>query len=155
MSVLLTKSCQYAIQAVLFLATKQKNKPVLQRDIAESLDIPVHFLGKILQQLVKQNIVSSQKGKLGGFFLSYPFAKVTLYKIAQIIDGENFLDGCMVGFPFCSDKSPCPLHEDWKKIKEDIIATMNTKHTEQLSIELQKKLVHHQLNNTLEGEKND
>jgi len=112
MSVLLTKSCQYAIQAVLFLATKQKNKPVLQRDIAESLDIPVHFLGKILQQLVKQNIVSSQKGKLGGFFLSYPFAKVTLYKIAQIIDGENFLDGCMVGFPFCSDKSPCPLHED-------------------------------------------
>ncbi len=137
---LLTKSCQYAIQAVLFLATQPKNSPVLQRDIAESLDIPNHFLGKILQLLVRNNLVTSQKGISGGFSLKLQPEEISLFHIAEIVDGEKFLDGCLIGFPNCSDENPCPLHADWKNTKSEIVNTLRTKRVKELSSDLITKL---------------
>ncbi|MDP6570100.1 MAG: Rrf2 family transcriptional regulator [Candidatus Marinimicrobia bacterium] len=140
MSLLLTKSCQYAIRAIMFLATQPENIPVLQRDIAEILNIPNHFLGKILQQLAKHDIVHSQRGKSGGFTLCHHAEELTLYKIAEIVDGEKFLDGCVVGFPNCSDVNPCPVHKEWKQMKEMIIAFLQRKQIHQLSGKLEPKL---------------
>jgi Rrf2 family protein len=62
----LTKSSQYAIQAVMFLAAQPRHQPVFQREISQSLDIPIHFLGKVLQILVKHDLIISHKGINGG-----------------------------------------------------------------------------------------
>ena len=140
MSLLLTKSCQYAIRAIMFLETQSENTPVLQRDIAVALNIPQHFLGKILQQLSKHDIVHSQRGKSGGFTLCHPAEELTLHKITEIVDGENFLEGCVVGFPNCSDENPCPVHKEWKQMKELIIAFLKRKQIQQLSGKLEPKL---------------
>ncbi|MFQ6615655.1 MAG: RrF2 family transcriptional regulator [Fidelibacterota bacterium] len=140
MSVLFSKACQYAIQSVIYLAAQQPDTPILQRDIAEALDIPNHFLGKILQQLARHGIVVSQKGKAGGFLLSQPPEEISLLRVAKIVDGESFLDYCVVGFPGCQDENPCPLHPLWSSAKKIIIQMLRDTPVTELSDEIQTKL---------------
>lgn len=63
-----SKACTYAIRAALYLAVHAGPQARLGvKEIAEALDVPKHFLAKILQQLVRNNLVSSVKGPSGGF----------------------------------------------------------------------------------------
>lgn len=137
---ILSKSSQYAIQAVMFLGAQPKNHPVFQRDIAEALDIPNHFLGKVLQILVKHDLVISHKGINGGFIRNDSTGKINIEQIVKIIDGDNYLEGCMVGFPHCSDEHPCPIHDDWVRAREKIMDIFQQKDINQFSEELQSKL---------------
>ena len=136
----ISKSSQYAIQAVMFLSVQPKNHPVFQRDIAKALDIPNHFLGKILQILVKHDLVISHKGINGGFVINETEEKITLNTIVRIIEGDKFLDGCMVGFPFCSDAHPCPIHNEWVNARNEISKFFEQKDIYHFSEELQSKL---------------
>ncbi len=140
MSSILSKSSQYAIQAVMFLAAQPENHPVFQRDISNALNIPIHYLGKVLQILVKHHIVISHKGITGGFILDRNTGKITMNTIVKIMDGDSFLDGCMVGFPNCSDEHPCPVHEEWTHAKNEIKNIFEQKDINQFSDELQSKL---------------
>ena len=66
-----SKACKYGIRAVLFLVVNgDENSRISPETIAETLEVPRHFLAKILQQLSKNGLVSSVKGPGGGFFLS-------------------------------------------------------------------------------------
>jgi Rrf2 family protein len=140
MAIFLSRSCEYALQAVMYLATKSRNTPVLQRDISSALNIPQHFLGKILQTLTRHDIVTSQKGKSGGFFLKRSPKEFSLYDIVQVIDGSSFLDRCVLGFVGCSDDNPCPVHDEWMDAKKDIIKIFKEKNIKQLSDGIGKKL---------------
>ncbi len=140
MAIFLSRSCEYALQAVMYLATQSRNTPVLQRDISRALDIPPHFLGKILQTLARHDIVTSRKGKSGGFSLKRSPKEFSLYDIVQVIDGSSFLDSCVLGFPGCSDDSPCPVHDYWVEIRKDIVKIFKEKNIEQLSNGIEKKL---------------
>ena len=125
---------------MLFLASRPPNEPVFQRDISSALKIPPHFLGKILQSLVRSKLVVSQKGKAGGFALGKSPKEINLCTIINAIDGPVFLDGCILGFPGCCDESACPVHDQWKEIKRSIIEMLEGKSLEQLSRELENKL---------------
>lgn len=140
MSILFSKACQYALQSVIYLAAQRPDTPVLQRDISEALDIPNHFLGKILQQLARNDIVASQKGKAGGFVLSQPPEQISLLRVAKIVDGESFLDHCVMGFPGCEDNNPCPLHPLWSSARKTIIQMLEDTPVTELSEEIQTKL---------------
>lgn len=143
---LFSKSCEYALQSVIFLATKPPNSPVLQRDISTALNIPPHFLGKILQILTRHDIVSSQKGKSGGFLLKKPSSDISLYMIVEIVDGLSALDNCIIGFPGCGDDNPCPVHTDWRSTKETILQMLKNRDIGDLGQELDTKLNYiHQL----------
>jgi len=95
-------------------------KLTLIKEIADSLDIPVHFLAKILQNLSKSGILVSHKGPNGGFALAKPASEISLMQVVTAIDGWDFVTKCVVGFPECSDDNPCPLHHYWGKIRTEI-----------------------------------
>lgn len=140
MSCMLTRGCEYALQAMLFLAAGPPGKPILQRDISAALDIPPHFLGKVLQTLARNKLVISQKGKSGGFILARPAQQITPFDIITAIDGPTFLDGCLLGFPTCNDHAPCPVHNDWGELKNGILKMFYDENISQLSKELDRKL---------------
>lgn len=118
---IISKSSQYAIQAVMYLASRQKDILIKQIEISTALNIPNHFLGKVLQVLVKHNIIISFKGINGGFAINRELKRITMDEIVTMIDGEKYIDGCLVGFPNCSGDNPCPIHNEWKKAKDSII----------------------------------
>ncbi|WP_242203018.1 RrF2 family transcriptional regulator [Aestuariivivens insulae] len=108
---MLSIACKNAIRSVLYLALKSNGEnKVGAKSIANALDIPQPFLSKLLQQLAKNNLVSSTKGPNGGFYLSEKNKENTIWDIIISIDGGNKFDECFLGLSVCDDKNPCPVH---------------------------------------------
>lgn len=141
MALRLSRGCEYALQSLIYLATQPVHKPVLQRDISKSLNIPSHFLGKILQYLSRNGIVVSHKGKGGGFQLAKAARDISPYEVIVTIDGATFLDSCILGFPECGKQNPCPIHPQWQKIRDNIIRILKETNIEELSKNFNRKKI--------------
>jgi len=90
------------------------------REIAKGIDSPEHFIAKILQRLVKKGVVRSVKGPNGGFYLDEKGRECSLAKIVRVVDGDQLFSGCGLGLRQCSEMHPCPIHEAFKRIRQDI-----------------------------------
>lgn len=129
-----SKSCKYALRAVLFLATQaDSDHKIGVKEIAEALDVPKHFLAKILQQLSRYNLISSVKGPSGGFYLSEENQKASLRSVVECIDGPEVFSSCILGLPVCSSEHPCPLHTQAYIYREGLLKLIDGKTIEQLS----------------------
>jgi len=129
---MLSNSCRYGIRAVIYLASQPlPNGKTGIKKISSNLDLPAPFLAKILQQLAKKKILSSSKGPHGGFSLLKDSQKLTLLDIVNTIDGDEIFTNCVMHNGSCKyvekDKIPCPLHEDYEKIRTDLINLFRSK----------------------------
>ncbi len=117
-----SKACEYAIKAMIFVASQSKsNIRCGLNDIALGIGSPVSFTAKILQRLVKANLLESQKGPTGGFVISEAKAsQIKLSEIVAAIDGDEIYNGCGLGFHTCSDEKPCPVHYQFKTVRENL-----------------------------------
>ena len=116
-----SKSCKYGIRAVLYLAVNSSSKNKLGvAEIADNLEVPKHFLAKILQQLAKENLISSIKGPSGGFYLSERNRVSNLKDIIEVLDGKQIFHDCILGLKECSSERPCPLHFQAFGIREGL-----------------------------------
>ena len=138
MSIIFSRQCEYALQSVLFLALKDKDELVSIKEFNETLKIPFHFLAKILQDLTHKGLLKSHKGPTGGFSLAMPAKDITLLHIIESIDGLGFMNNCVLGFPECSEKHPCALHEQWEKSREGIYNVLENKNIEEMAYEMRK-----------------
>lgn len=126
-------SCHYGLQAMLYIAMhSSKDKNVELKVIAEEQDIPRHFLSKILQQLVKNNLLLSMKGPTGGFKLAKSSEDTTLIEIVAAIDGLGVFNKCGIGFKQCNDKNPCPIHDEYKKVRAEVENLFRSKNLQDL-----------------------
>lgn len=116
-----SKTCEYAIRAMFFIAQRSGDGGrVGIREIAKGIDSPEYFIAKILQELVRKGVVRSAKGPNGGFYLDEKGRECSLAKIVRVVDGDQLFSGCGLGLRQCSQVHPCPIHEEFKKIREDI-----------------------------------
>jgi Rrf2 family protein len=83
----LGRAAAYAVFATAHLAEHQNGNPIQGRDIADSCGIPSGHLLKILQQLVRAQILSSERGPAGGFVLRKAADDITLLEIVEAIEG--------------------------------------------------------------------
>jgi Rrf2 family protein len=118
-----SKTCEYAIKAMICVAQKSKEEGrVGVAEVAKSIDAPVHFIAKILQELSRKRLLQSVKGPNGGFYLEPADFKNSLADIVKAIDGTKIYDDCVLGLKACSQKNPCPVHDEYKAIKKNLIA---------------------------------
>lgn len=83
---MITQTTKYALRTLAYLA-QQKGDTFLQtRDLAEALNIPANYLGKILQKISRARLVDSQKGLHGGFRSIRPSSQITLYEVLEALD---------------------------------------------------------------------
>ena len=121
---MISKTCGYAIRGVVFLALEKNRKKKLGiQEIAEELQIPKHFLGKILQELVRKGIIASIKGPNGGFFVNSRTVLRPLQEIIEAIDGFGILKKCFLGRDECNADNPCPLHYEFDTCRNAIFKT--------------------------------
>ena len=122
-----SKTCEYAIRAVLFISHKTAaGGKIGIKEIANGIDSPEHFLAKILQDLSRKGIIQSAKGPNGGFYLDGQALKLPLSAIVEAVDGNTLFTGCALGLKQCSEVNPCPLHNQFKAIRSDIHNLLNT-----------------------------
>ena len=125
MTVLFSKRAEIAIQSMLLLATKGNNQSADARSISEELVIPKMFCAKILQELKYAGFLTSKKGKNGGFCLVENGNNITILQIIEAIDGKYVFGNCLLGFRYCSDEHPCPVHHRWSSLRNDIYEMLN------------------------------
>lgn len=130
---ILSRTSQYAVQALIYIATQPKNEPVLNRDIADHLHVPPAYLAKIMQSLCKGNLLYSFRGRLGGFCLREDMEKTDLMHILTMTEGTGFTQDCLLGLKVCSDETACPMHFKWKPIKEKVVALLKEQTLEKLA----------------------
>ncbi|BCB25417.1 hypothetical protein SKTS_03030 [Sulfurimicrobium lacus] len=134
---ILSRTSQYAIQALIYVATRPRGEPVLNREIAEHLGVPAAYLAKIMQNLCKSNLLYSFRGRLGGFCLRDGAEKTDLMHILVLTEGAGFTDNCLLGLKVCSDETACPMHSRWKPIKEKVVQLLNEQTLEKLAVAVQ------------------
>lgn len=136
-----SKSCEYAIRAVLYIAQKSEGGNKINiKEIAKGIDSPEHFVAKILQNLTKRNLLQSVKGPNGGFYLDEKSRKHSLADIVKAIDGDNLFSGCGLGLKQCSEARPCPIHNQYKEIKKKIIYMLENAKLGKFSEELEQNI---------------
>jgi Rrf2 family protein len=138
MSILFSRQCEYAIQGVLYLALKPQGEMTSIKELTKRLDIPYHFLGKILQRLASKGLLTSLKGPTGGFALGKPAKDITLFDIVEAIDGSDFTRNCVLGFPDCSGKNPCSVHSTWGGMRDQIYEMLVSKHIADVAKDMKK-----------------
>lgn len=122
----LSKSFGYAIRGILYISMLQEEgRKVQVEEIAEKLGVPKHFLGKILQELVKNGLLKSTKGPYGGFELAPETLSRSLLDIFKTTDDPEQLGHCELRFNKCDSVHPCPLHNDVLKIREEFVGLLS------------------------------
>ena len=117
-----SKSCKYGIRAILFLSChSNENNKYGVKVISERLNVPQHFLAKILQQLSRNGLVSSSKGPTGGFYMSKKNNNASLLDIIESIDGPESFKNCVLGFPKCNSDNPCVMHHNVLKYRKGLL----------------------------------
>jgi Rrf2 family protein len=110
---------QYAIRAVVYVATHGADFPVRVGPIADALDVPQNYLSKTLHVLARAGVLRSVRGPRGGFQLAVPPARLTLARVTAPFDevGERH---CLLGRPQCSNRRPCAAHARWVGLSESL-----------------------------------
>ena len=135
-----SKATEYALRATIYIAQKSDEKNRLGlTEIANAIGSPPSFTAKILQVLIRDNrIVSSVRGPNGGFFLTEKAKRLPVRSILEAMEEDEKLDKCVLGLKQCSEAKPCPMHAQYKLIKQDLKKLFEGKTIQNLADELRK-----------------
>ena len=117
---LFSRSAEYGIRAMTYLASQNGGKLSGAREISGAERIPMPFLWKILRLLTQRRLIRSFKGIRGGTELGTPPVKTSPHGRFLATDGREFRENCVLGLPECDNENPCPLHEQWKQIRANM-----------------------------------
>ena len=123
--IMFSQTSEYAIRALTILARHSLDQFVLVGTLAETASLPHHYLSKILQNLVRMQILESRKGSRGGFRLARNPNEITLHEIVNAIENLSQTRRCLLGQIECSDERACPLHDFWVTQTDRYMDTLN------------------------------
>lgn len=113
-----SKSFGYALRGILYVAMASESKAKVQLgEIAEQLTVPRYFLGKVMKNLVKEGMLSSQKGPYGGFYINERTLKTTLFKLVETTGEVEELSTCVLRLRKCNALHPCPMHRQVESLR--------------------------------------
>ena len=113
----LSQTAEYALRAVLLLAARDDPEPARVNLLAARLAIPANYLSKTLSQLARAGVLTSTRGKRGGFRLARPAARIRLDEIVEPFEDVGRRH-CLLGRSVCNDRTACAVHASWKDVAE-------------------------------------
>jgi Rrf2 family protein len=118
---LLSDTAEYALRAVLYIAQQDTTEDLVRaEEVSEALGVPGNYLSKILHVLAREGVLASTRGPRGGFRLKRDADRLTLITVIAPFDPMEPRRVCLLGRPSCNDSNPCPAHERWKGISEQV-----------------------------------
>lgn len=115
------KETEYALRSLVYIQAQNNEgrRPGID-EITRAIDAPRFYTAKILQNLVRQGFVQSQKGKGGGFFFDGDKPALAMRDVILSTEGDNVLNGCGFGLKRCDEQHPCALHNQYAPIRASI-----------------------------------
>lgn len=124
---LISQTTEYAIRAMIELARQPDDVALLARELTEKTGVPQFYLSKILHALARHRLLTSIRGRGGGFRLSRPASEITLAMVVEHFEDLRSNSECLLGRPRCSDAEACPMHEFWKEMRERYVKELETR----------------------------
>ena len=121
-----TRASDYAIRALIHMAHKPAGTTFMRSELATECEIPDSFLGKILQNLAKSEILTSERGKKGGFKIAKDIATITVYDVITAIEGDVSLNKCIFDEEFCNLVHSCTAHVMWGDIQDKLVGMLKS-----------------------------
>ncbi|MBD3265401.1 Rrf2 family transcriptional regulator [bacterium] len=115
----------YAILALSNL-DPDRERWVLEKDIAEETGISKPYLTKLLHRLGGSGLIETKRGNKGGIKLAKHPVSISVMDIFIAVEGEDWKNRCLMGLPNCGGDNPCPMHEFWLKERGRIIHQFET-----------------------------
>jgi len=120
---MLSNKAKYGLKAMIHLASFEG--PCLAVDIAAANQIPRKFLDAILLELRNAGILTSKKGKGGGYHLARPAEKITAGQIIRILDGPLAPIACASRTAYqrctdCPDEDACAIRDIMLDVRDSI-----------------------------------
>jgi Rrf2 family protein len=106
------------------MAKNKEKKYFMRSELSKECDIPDSFLGKILQSLKQSAILTSNRGKFGGYALSQNLEKITFYDIITAVEGDIYLNECLNDDKFCSKAKECTVKGALNEINKNLIKNL-------------------------------
>lgn len=122
---IITRATEYAIRAILYMSRQPAGEIIYKKDICKAQDITPAFLTKILQPLIKDGIVGSQRGVGGGFYLAREAAEITLLDVIKSQEGPVYLNQCLIEEGACEREFFCPVHGAWEEIRREFMGILS------------------------------
>jgi len=120
----LTKKADYGLIALRHLATAQGAASA--KDIADAYRIPLPMLSKILQNLARTGLLTSEQGTRGGYRLARDPRDITALEVIRTIDGPIILTHCFTEHAECDQSDLCPVREPLRKVHEGILKLLSS-----------------------------
>jgi Rrf2 family protein len=120
----LSKKTDYALMAMKHLASDPRRRAASAREIAETYDIPVELMSKVLTRLVRSGLLISHQGVHGGYELAQPPAATSLAAVLEAIDGPLTMTACTHGDDRCDQFSKCNVRDPLRRVKDRIAAIL-------------------------------
>lgn len=114
---MISRSAQYALRALVAIGAEPDKNHGAQ-ELARIINAPPNYMGKLLKILANAGVLESSRGSGGGFRLARPASEITLMEIIDPIDKLSKWSSCFLGRGECTPDDPCPLHQQWKPIRE-------------------------------------
>lgn len=115
-----SKSFGYAVRSVLYVASVQDKKKFIRiKEISTTLKLPKQFLARVIKNLVKEKVLVSSKGPMGGVGISDAGMQTSLIHILELTD-SNRLDQCVLKSKACNVANPCPVHDQFSKARKEM-----------------------------------
>ena len=111
---MLSRTGEYALRAVVLLATRTADGPVTADAIASELGLPRNYLSKTLHRLVKRGVLESERGPRGGFRLARPASGLGVWEVVGEFEAVGPSGRCVMGGRACDPADPCTAHERWE-----------------------------------------
>lgn len=122
---MVSKAFAYALRAITYVALHAKvGSKVTLVELSENIDVPHHFLGKIMQDMVRNGLINSLKGPGGGFWADDHTLNLTAFDVLKVTDGKLVLSHCLMGKKNCSNDKPCPMHDDYAACRDTLFNSL-------------------------------
>ncbi|MFW5731013.1 MAG: RrF2 family transcriptional regulator [Desulfonatronovibrionaceae bacterium] len=121
---MLSRAGEYAVRCVLYMSGQSPGRTVPRKEVARAMGIPETFLSKIAQDLARAGIILIRQGSRGGYRLLREPADITLLDVVEAVDGEIYLNECIMQPESCRRSPMCRVHRVWQKARERVRQTL-------------------------------
>lgn len=123
---ILSRSSTYGLQAMIYLASKDGDGPIMNTEIASFLGVPAPYLTKLMKLYVRQGMAGSRRGRGGGYWITPLGLGASIRQLVEVIDGDQAFESCLLGLKRCEDATACPVHFQWSPVKARLLLLLET-----------------------------
>lgn len=120
----ITLTADYALRAVVYIAANCDERCVPAAELARTQQIPTIYVSKVLQTLVRADIVATSPGRRGGAKLSRCPSKISVLEVVEAVDGPIAVNHCLNGKGRCSRTAMCEMYPFWIKTRDELVKTL-------------------------------